>query len=409
MHQFWTWNNITIRESKTRTEPTILSSRNVPSKEIKVKEVRRNSEKQNELLSKRESNRALIENSNSKQITRVQFDELELEEKSCTFGSETFGFPFLEWPGFGYQMKNLISAAINAFFYNRTIVIDDEKWNYGKWLYLFKCPLPHCELPNANRDPEYNRPRYYKINATLTEMWTRGTPWIPVFNLQVPELQHLYTMLEGQRATIPCLWRLGRKAEKAANDALEEMFGKKLNIDASQLSYPFKYNYSEGDNPYYYGIHVRRGDKLVHEAKYVPVMKHIEIIEHFYKLENSRKSKYQNSQKRSLKMPKVFVTSDDMVSTLQDLRVLRPSWDFIFRKSAENSSGHNQYVFNALPLRERVAKAIELLVDIEIIRRAKFVACSASSHICGLIQVLRYAPANTLLTVYDRVEMMMKK
>ena len=315
----------------------------------------------------------------------------ELEEKSCPTERETLGFPLHEWPGFGLQLKFLVSAAINAYFYNRTIVIDDQKWNYGKWLYLFKCPMTHCELPDPTKDPKYtyNKPRSFQFNESVTYTWTTGTPWKPVFNLQVPELQHLYTMLEAQRAIVPCLWRLGKKAEQDVNDVLEDSFGRKE--QSNGLSYPFKYNYSKGETPEYVGIHVRRGDKI-RESEYVPVLEQIKIIENFLELNTS-------VVLPNFKMPKVFVASDDMVSTLQELRSLRPSWEFFYRKFSENSTGHIQNAFNALPLTKRVAKAIDLIVDIEILRRAKLVACSAHSNICPLLQVLRYAPPHTLVSV----------
>ena len=274
-------------------------------------------------------------------------------------------------------------SSINAIFYNRTLLIKDEKWNYGKWNYLFQCPTNDYPLPDPYKDEIF---RQRAIQGNYSQ-------WEKIFNIQVPGLQQLYSMPEAHKSVAPCIWRLSELTEMSVNEELERIFGKKENSKGK--SYPFKNSYQDDENPEYVAIHVRRGDKLIKESKFVSINEHVELLE--FLVINHTSSKW-TSQKE---FPKVFIASDDMQSVLSDLKRFRPKWNLVYRKSADDSSGHFQEAFNQLSFHERVQKAIDLIVDIEIARRARLVVCGITSLICRLIQYTRFYDSSTLLTVND--------
>ena len=305
------------------------------------------------------------------------------EGQICPIRGSSFPIYLTSSLGFGAQFSRIFLSTINALFYNRSVVIIDEKWNYGKWHYLFQCPTNNCLLPDPFMNEEF-RSKARKWNYQKVKR---------KFNFQVPELQQLYTMLEAHRAVAPCIWRLSNVTEFEVNRELERILGKRETSHG--FSYPFKFWYPQEETPPFFAIHVERGERLLKESKLVPIKHFLDILTEM--MTNQTVSKYLFKQSK----PKIFITSDDMKGTLSELELLETNLEFVYRKSEENSSGHFQDAFNELSMNERIGKAVNLVVDIEILRRASLVVCGASSTICQLVRILRTQHPSTLFALND--------
>lgn len=97
--------------------------------------------------------------------------------------------------------------------------------------------------------------------------------------------------------------------------------------------------------------------------------------------------------------PRVYVASDED-GILEQLRQLRFDWEFLkFPKKSHLFNGHQQKVFNSLPINVKVELTRILLTEIEILSRVKYLVCTFSSNICRLIQILRQQPPQTVLSL----------
>ncbi len=188
-------------------------------------------------------------------------------------------------------------------------------------------------------------------------------------------------------------WNLNERAEYLVRKEISQVFGK--------IYYKSPQPFDAPPGLKYAAIHVRRGDKQV-EAIFLPIIDYVIGIE---KLVNNDREIFIDEK---LKRMRVFVASDDLNGTLPQLRQLRPQWEFLYRKSAENSTGHIQDVFNALPMVKKLQKTLELITDIEFLRGSKYFVCTAGSNLCRLMQILRTAPFDTISTLDDRMEKMIE-
>ena len=186
-------------------------------------------------------------------------------------------------------------------------------------------------------------------------------------------------------------WNLNDRADYFVRKEISHVFGK--------IYYKSPQPFDPPSGLKYAAIHVRRGDKQV-EAIFLPIIDYVVGIE---KLVNKDTEVFIDEK---LNRMRVFVASDDLNGTLPQLRKLRPEWEFLYRKTAENSTGHRQHLFNALPPEKKLQKTLELITDIEFLRGSKYMACTISSNLCRLLQSLRKAPYGSFSTLDDRVDKM---
>ena len=279
-----------------------------------------------------------------------------------------------EMEGFGSHMNRLLLRGIYAIYLNQTMVINFQNWNYGDWFLLFDSESLNCTqvkppygftlalIPTANQD----------VGALEIRLTETPNPYLPV-------PLGVYKHLGIQRLVISLVWKLSHGANSRLKEELDQVFHKFLKDEKSESLTEF------------YGIQIRKGDKLTwREAYSIPLEKYLEIIE---RIHSSLK------KEKGIKFPLVFVASDDLNSSLPELRKLRPSWNFLFRKSGLHSTGHFQQTFNKLAFEERANHALEILIDLEILKRAKLVVCTYSSNICRLIDMLRSENQTPVLDV----------
>jgi hypothetical protein len=141
-----------------------------------------------------------------------------------------------------------------------------------------------------------------------------------------------------------------------------------ISRDLWKLKKEIKNNPLEGRE--YVSLHIRRGDKLINEAKIVSVDAFIKTIE-----------------QRKWNLKPIFISSDDY-SVILELQEKRPQWEIVtFTK--ENRIGHQQSVFNKRSKEEIFRETKDFLNEINIHIEASFFVGSITSNVTKLISMIR--------------------
>ncbi|UJR16822.1 hypothetical protein I4U23_003721 [Adineta vaga] len=270
---------------------------------------------------------------------------------------------YIIWGKGGYcsEMNQLLLAFAYSVYTERHFIIDDRKWNYGKFSNYFHLPLSQY-YPHSNRvylgknDSENDFIDHAQTTRTgniLNRFW--------IASLKVQSLQNI-------RYVTHYLWK-----------------------SLSNESYQFIEKHRIKHLSNYIGIHVRRGDKLIKEAREIPLMEYITLIEGI--LNRKRKMYY------------IFVASDDH-TVIEELRELKPEWNFIGinRKKHRriNTTGHDQQNFNQLSKKDKIFETRLFMCELQMLKYAKYVLCGMSSNVCRFIQALRHQNSSTLISLDQR-------
>ncbi|XP_046981052.1 alpha-(1,6)-fucosyltransferase-like [Schistocerca americana] len=134
------------------------------------------------------------------------------------------------------------------------------------------------------------------------------------------------------------------------------------------------------------GIHVRRSDKLFHEAEYHAVDEYMAAVEDIYEtleITNGGGAR------------KIYVATDD-VSVFDEINKKYPDYTVIGdRNISSRASGKTKYSKEALD---------GILVDIHLLSMCDFVVCTFSSNICRLVYEMMqslHVDASTRVTSLD--------
>ncbi len=86
------------------------------------------------------------------------------------------------------------------------------------------------------------------------------------------------------------------------------------------------------------------------------------------------------------------------------LKQLRPDLHFLSFKKTDIDSieGHLQTRFNKLSLQLKQFATYKLMAELEVLTQAKYVVCTFSSNVCRLVQVLRNAHIDTVLSLDEK-------
>lgn len=99
----------------------------------------------------------------------------------------------------------------------------------------------------------------------------------------------------------------------------------------------------------------------------------------------------------------IFVASD-VRNIVDGLKLLRPTWRFVqlshlMPNMTELTNGHDQHIFNRLPIEYKIEATKILMAEIELLSRAHSVVCTFSSNICRLVQILRSQKPETVRSI----------
>jgi hypothetical protein len=259
--------------------------------------------------------------------------------------------------GFGSEINNLLLGLAYSLASRREFLVDCRSWTHGRFGDFFSLPqgfdrsLPYENLTTNERVNE--QMKYLKV--------FRSTHWLSSFRRATTKVH----TIEAKRQAARYLWRR-MTAETSA-------FVEQCRIR----------NLSN-----YIAVHVRRGDKLIKEAREVPLVQYIQKIEQTLITDNAFRP--------------VFVASDDS-AVPEEFSQLRPMWAFFSINHtisyASNYTGHVQSEFNRLPLDEKMNLTRLLICEIQMLVDADYVFCTMSSNICRLVQILRHQNPSTAISL----------
>ena len=270
--------------------------------------------------------------------------------------NRTFLYVCMGVVGFGSEINNLLLGLAYSLASRREFLVDCRSWTYGRFGDFFSLregsdrSLPYVNLTTNERVNEQTK--YLKV--------VRKTHPLSSFRRATGKIH----TIEAKRRAARYLWQR-MTAETSA-------FVKQCRI--RNLS-----NYT--------AVHVRRGDKLIKEAREVPLLQYIQKIERTLPGKEFRQ---------------VFVASDDS-AVPEEFSQLRPTWAFFGINHtisyASNYTGHAQSTFNRLPLDERMNQTRLLICEIQMLVDADYVFCTMSSNICRLVQILRHQSPSTAISL----------
>ena len=258
--------------------------------------------------------------------------------------------------GFGSELNTLLAAFTYSFATRRQFILACEKWNYGKFDDFFTFPK------NSNRSLPY---RFLVGNNTINERFKfLKTNFFAQQMNASRQATRKWQTIERKRSVAQYFWR---QMTRETSQFVEQCRIRNLSN--------------------YIGLHVRRGDKLLGEARKVPLEKYIQKIE----------KELPNQKHRS-----VFATSDDG-SVLEELRRLRANWTFLsvnrMKTYTRSTSGHYQSRFNQLSLEEKRYETRLLICQLQMLVDADYVFCTITSNICRLVQILRLQDPSTTISL----------
>ena len=305
-----------------------------------------------------------------------------MKEEPLRACSRTITFEMTSDAGFGSEINNLIFVGIYAYITNRTLLIDSKIWNYGNWSSWFVNPTKNCSSASEYLAAYQETACFFPKDEDSPHLKTNRM-WGSLYQT-VARYPHIYLNVFAQRAMAAHHLRINSQTKERIKEFLMKNFG-----SDNPLNYFLK-------KQIFYGLHIRRGDKMP-IAKANPIIKYVEALENLIVNESKDKTLLSSPIDNLI----VFVSSDDLKFVIPELQKLRSTWKLIYRKSAPISElpGHFQSHFNQLNETVRTAQTLELLVDIESLRHAKYVMCLYSSNFCRLVQALRNQDPETIVGI----------
>eukprot|EP00057_Strongylocentrotus_purpuratus_P016333 XP_011670807.1 PREDICTED: alpha-(1,6)-fucosyltransferase-like isoform X1 [Strongylocentrotus purpuratus] len=267
---------------------------------------------------------------------------------------------FKKTSGFGSKVHHVSFCMLMAYGSGRTLVLESgEGWHYSKegWEKFFR-PLSDTCLDGTGETTSYNKWPTPDGNKSIqvVELPIVGTfvktnkkpvflPWA------IPE--DISKRLRRVHSK-PHVWWIGQimtyilKPQPQA----QEFIDKKIN--ALEFTRPIV------------GIHVRRTDKLIREAKFHGIEEYMDQVEKYYqKLEKRKK----------VSVRKVFLATDT-VGLLDEAQKKYPGYVFISDANISMSAD--------VSLRLSEESLMGIIVDLHLLARSDFLVCTCSSNICRL-------------------------
>ena len=285
------------------------------------------------------------------------FDHISVCQSSDN-ANRTFLYIMWNRAGFSSELNQVLLGFAYSVASRRHFLIDSRRWNYGNFNKYF-----HFQ---SNRS-------YFQLNYTF----------LNENNFENDQIQHLKTTRIGLQ--IKKFWRATQHVQSIA---LKRRVAHYLWQTMTKETSVFIKKYIISNMSNYIGVHVRRGDKLVKEARPVPLQKYIHTIERKMLMKNTSRN--------------IFVSSDDP-SVIEGFRQLKPAWNFFcihndYHNRTQRHS-HDQSDFNRLSAKEKNYQTRCFMCELQMLASAKYVLCSMSSNVCRLTQVLRYQHPSTAISL----------
>jgi hypothetical protein len=309
------------------------------------------------LLFKRDRQYLSFFSSTSSQNQVCSFDHISICQARVSL-NRTFLYIIWGQAGFGSELNQLLLAFAYSVASRRHFLIDSQQWNYGNFTNYFRL---QTNISYSNTNYTFLVETNLKNDQIDHLKTTRTGSQVKKFWLAT---QHLQT-IEAKRRVAHYLWQT---------------------MTEETLLFIQQYGISNISN--YIGIHVRRGDKIKTESREIPLHNYINLIDQKILIKNESRS--------------IVVASDDP-SVIEELRQLKPRWNFVGVYNNNHNSttrhGHFQAQFNRLSWKERVFETRLLICELQMLINAQYVLCPMSSNVCRLIQILRHQHPSTVISM----------
>jgi hypothetical protein len=270
-------------------------------------------------------------------------------------------FLYIIWgrAGFCSELNQLLLAFAYSVVTKRQFLIDSRQWNYGQFTDYF-------DLPSTNYYPQSNR------------------TFIVDTNRENDRIDHLKTTRTGSQVGKFWIATRGWMQSIQVKRRVAHYLWNSMSKETLKYIQMCKVtNLSD-----YIGIHIRKGDKLVKEARAIPLNKYIKSIEGILL--------------RNKTIRHIFVASDDHM-VIEELRHLKPAWEFFSihdnNRSRIRTTGHFQSNFNRLSGKDRLFETRLFMCELQMLIDGQYVLCSMSSNVCRLIQILRHQHPSTAISL----------
>ena len=303
--------------------------------------------------------------------------------------------------GFGSELNNALFVVIYAEITNRTFRFDSRPWINGNWDDFFYFPYWNCDLPanetlvamkgvriEDDRHPHLFTGRHIGWSGLRTQNEPFGN-----FCVKAMALRKIWKLKQViQEQILQHMRNLSLLASESESCTHLQQDGTLCNLE-NVKTVPF------------IGALVRRGDKHI-EAKEQPIEKYIDLLDRVgcrlllvtagissalakECLSNlSHAANYSYRYSLSFPFP-VFIMRDDMPQVIPQIRQLRPRWNLLSHTPRVLLKGFVYGDFESRPLEERRLHTIDLIINLELLRRANFVICTHSTNICRFLALLR--------------------
>jgi hypothetical protein len=262
--------------------------------------------------------------------------------------SRTYTFVLAAKYGFTSELNWLIFGSLYAFVTNRALQVAGEEWNYGKYSQLFDTSifLP-CNISQSRKimakhtEEDENVPHIYT---------TREWPGLSTFD---PENDKKGWIDRTPYNTAKNLRMLASGLYKPSQGTLDSI--------AHLQQYSWVGNFSVNDT--FIAVQIRTGDKAL-EVELSPLEDYLKCVDRI-----SARTGIRN----------VFLASDSQIP-IKKVHALRPTWNVGY--FATSVTGHDQNKFNALPQEVRQKLTVQLMAEMDMLRRSSELVCTISSNLC---------------------------
>ena len=201
-------------------------------------------------------------------------DSLNIRQCSLTnidacqrISSQTLLFQMRNTAGFASEINNLLRVFLYAIQTRRKFLIDDQNWNYGPFNSLFNTSQGHFSpwlpsSPDCHRRTFVHFIHHLRDNGSIPAHLFLGRDsdgGFTTLNTMVKAYESNPRILQRKRRVARYLWNtMNYQTRSFLQKSLDE-----IQIQAI-----------------HYAVHIRRGDKLREEAKYIDIERYLESVEY---------------------------------------------------------------------------------------------------------------------------------
>ncbi|CAL8116621.1 unnamed protein product [Orchesella dallaii] len=284
--------------------------------------------------------------------------------------------------GFGCMIHHIVYCLITGYTTNRTLILNLRTRYKGRsWKKTF-LPLSSTCLDGSGATYGIWGGGGEDISAQVLAVGTFGTmgitpgsPWAPLRPKRIPSQ---FKSRLRKISKDPLIWWVGQFASYVMR--LRPETEKIIEEAKEKIVYEDSNSFATNTDVIQFGIHVRRTDKLIAEAKSYPLETYLRHVERHLKLREKLEGKPISGH--------IFLASDEpkVIKEARELEKKSNKWTLW---ANESNAKDAEKVYNRF---ER--GILGILTDVMLLVECEFVVCTFSSNICRLVAELKEAELN---------------